>query len=219
MAGAPWFKDGLRFECTQCGDCCTGAPGFVWVNQEEIEAIAKKINVDLEEFEKKYVRKIGIRKSLVEFPNGDCVFFDTEKRNCSVYERGRGSAEPGPGGIRTPAHLKLGKRPRKRAPAAVRGSSIRKSTFSNRCRSFVSKSCCISAFQHVQAPCCGRPIDRPVAFLRIKWSLRVRLVDEYRADLLFASGVAIVLADKPAKAITTHYLTKSYGFSWCLCAA
>ena len=86
MAGAPWFKDGLRFECTQCGDCCTGAPGFVWVNQEEIEAIAKKINVDLEEFEKKYVRKIGIRKSLVEFPNGDCVFFDNQSRHCTVYD-------------------------------------------------------------------------------------------------------------------------------------
>ena len=86
MAGEPWYKDGLRFECTQCGDCCTGAPGFVWVNQEEIDAIAAKINLDVDEFEKKYVRKIGMRRSLVEFPNGDCVFFDTEKRNCSVYE-------------------------------------------------------------------------------------------------------------------------------------
>jgi len=86
MAGEPWYKDGLRFECTQCGDCCTGAPGFVWVNQEEIDALAAKIGVSVDEFEKKYVRKIGIRRSLVEFPNGDCVFFDTEKRNCSVYE-------------------------------------------------------------------------------------------------------------------------------------
>ncbi len=86
MAGAPWYQDGLRFECTQCGDCCTGAPGFVWVNQEEIEGLAKKLQIDVDEFEKKYVRKIGIRKSLVEFPNGDCVFFDTEKRNCTVYE-------------------------------------------------------------------------------------------------------------------------------------
>ena len=86
MAGEPWYKDGLRFECTQCGDCCTGAPGFVWVNQEEIDALAAKIGLTVDEFEKKYVRKIGIRRSLVEFPNGDCVFFDTEKRNCSVYE-------------------------------------------------------------------------------------------------------------------------------------
>ena len=86
MAGDRWYKDGLRFECTQCGDCCTGAPGFVWVNQEEIDALAAKIGVSVDEFEKKYVRKVTGRRSLVEYPNGDCVFFDTEKRNCSVYE-------------------------------------------------------------------------------------------------------------------------------------
>ncbi len=82
----PWYADGLRFTCTQCGDCCTGAPGFVWVNKEEIAALAKMVDMDVEEFEKQYVRKIGIRKSLREFPNGDCVFFDNEKRGCTVYE-------------------------------------------------------------------------------------------------------------------------------------
>jgi Fe-S-cluster containining protein len=87
MAGQPWYKDGLRFECTQCGDCCTGAPGFVWVNQEEIDALAARLGMEVDAFERKYVRKIGIRRSLVEFRNGDCVFFDTEKRNCSVYEQ------------------------------------------------------------------------------------------------------------------------------------
>lgn len=86
MAGQPWYQDGLRFECTQCGDCCTGAPGFVWVNQEEIDALAARLGKTADEFEKRYVRKIGVRRSLVEFPNGDCVFFDTEKRNCTVYE-------------------------------------------------------------------------------------------------------------------------------------
>lgn len=86
MAGQPWYQDGLRFQCTQCGDCCTGAPGFVWVNQEEIDALAARLGKTVDEFEKLYVRKIGVRRSLVEFPNGDCVFFDTEKRNCTVYE-------------------------------------------------------------------------------------------------------------------------------------
>ena len=86
MAGDKWYQNGLRFECTQCGDCCTGAPGFVWVNQEEIDALAAQVGLEVDAFEKKYVRKVSGRRSLVEFPNGDCVFFDTEKRNCSVYE-------------------------------------------------------------------------------------------------------------------------------------
>jgi hypothetical protein len=82
----PWYKDGLRFKCTQCGDCCTGSPGYVWVNSAEIEALAARLEMDRDEFEKKYVKTIGIRKSLVEFPNGDCVFFDAVKRGCTVYE-------------------------------------------------------------------------------------------------------------------------------------
>jgi len=85
MSQQPWYKDGLRFECTQCGDCCTGAPGYVWVNREEIEALAAHQQLDPDEFERKYVRKVGVRKSLVEFSNGDCVFFDSEARNCTVY--------------------------------------------------------------------------------------------------------------------------------------
>ncbi|MCE9544708.1 MAG: YkgJ family cysteine cluster protein [Planctomycetia bacterium] len=85
MADGPWYKDGLKFTCSQCGDCCTGAPGFVWVNAEEIAALAKFRELSVEEFESKYVRKVGIRKSLVEFPNGDCVFFDGDTRGCTVY--------------------------------------------------------------------------------------------------------------------------------------
>jgi uncharacterized protein len=83
----PWYQDGLRFQCSQCGDCCTGAPGFVWVNSEEIRLLAEAVTSgDIDEFERLHVRKVGIRKSLVEFPNGDCVFFDTAKRSCTVYE-------------------------------------------------------------------------------------------------------------------------------------
>jgi Fe-S-cluster containining protein len=86
MTEEPWYKDGLRFQCTQCGDCCTGAPGFVWVNQEEIEELARMLGVELAEFERKYVRRVGVRRSLIEFPNGDCVFFDGQARKCTVYE-------------------------------------------------------------------------------------------------------------------------------------
>jgi Fe-S-cluster containining protein len=86
MTDQPWYSDGLRFKCTQCGNCCTGAPGFVWVNQAEIEALAALVGMsDVAAFEKKYVRQVGMRKSLVEFPNGYCVFFDSEHRTCTVY--------------------------------------------------------------------------------------------------------------------------------------
>ena len=36
----PWYRDGLRFECTRCGACCTGAPGYVWVTPEGMNGLA-----------------------------------------------------------------------------------------------------------------------------------------------------------------------------------
>lgn len=85
MSNEPWYASGLRFQCTGCGNCCTGAPGHVWVNQAEIEALAGQLGVAVDEFLARYVRPVGIRRSLVEFPNGDCVFFDPESRRCRVY--------------------------------------------------------------------------------------------------------------------------------------
>lgn len=82
----PWFHKGLRFSCTGCGDCCTGAPGYVWINKAEIEALAAAMGIDVEEFQRRYVRKVGIRKSLIEWANGDCVFFDGKSRTCQVYD-------------------------------------------------------------------------------------------------------------------------------------
>ena len=35
---APWYRDGLRFTCTRCGNCCTGAPGYVWVDADAMKA-------------------------------------------------------------------------------------------------------------------------------------------------------------------------------------
>jgi Fe-S-cluster containining protein len=81
----PWYKDGLKFKCTGCGDCCTGSEGYVWVNKQEIAALAAEIGVGIEEFESRYVRDVGVRKSLREYANGDCVFFDNKSRKCSVY--------------------------------------------------------------------------------------------------------------------------------------
>jgi uncharacterized protein len=81
----PWYKDGLKFQCTGCGDCCTGAPGYVWVNNDDTKALAAEVGLEIAEFEARYVRQIGVRRSLNEFENGDCVFFDGKTRKCQVY--------------------------------------------------------------------------------------------------------------------------------------
>jgi uncharacterized protein len=81
-----WFHEGLKFACTGCGGCCTGAPGYVWVNKAEIQALSAAVGIEVAEFERRYVRKVGIRKSLIEWANGDCIFFHSESRTCQVYD-------------------------------------------------------------------------------------------------------------------------------------
>ena len=84
-ASSPWYAEGLRFTCTQCGDCCSGEPGYVWVDESEIAAMAVELKMDVEAFERKFVREVGLDKSLVEYPDGDCILLDPKTRKCTVY--------------------------------------------------------------------------------------------------------------------------------------
>ena len=82
----PWYRDGLCFSCTECGDCCTGEPGVVWVTEEEIAEIARLTGKSIGEIRLFHTRIVGGRVSLREHANGDCTFFDPEKRNCTIYQ-------------------------------------------------------------------------------------------------------------------------------------
>jgi uncharacterized protein len=77
-----WYKDGLKFECTQCGRCCTGSPGFVWITMSELYRMAEFLGMRDRDFAKKYVRRVGDRMSLIELSNGDCVFYE---KGCKIY--------------------------------------------------------------------------------------------------------------------------------------
>ena len=82
-----WYAEGVRFECTQSGDCCSGAEGYVWVNQAEIDSMAERVGLTPLDFEKSYVKRVGVRRSLKERQNGDCVLLDEETRKCTAYEQ------------------------------------------------------------------------------------------------------------------------------------
>ena len=82
---APWYADGLRFECTQCGRCCTGGHGFVWLEDADIVAIAAHLGASLDDFGRRYVRRVGDRYALLESPtDGACVFLSGDR--CSIYD-------------------------------------------------------------------------------------------------------------------------------------
>lgn len=85
MESSDWYDDGLAFECTRCGNCCTGSPGHVWVSMPEVERLAQRLSLSVDQFGSRYLRLIGSRLSLLESRAGDCVFWDAHA-GCTVYE-------------------------------------------------------------------------------------------------------------------------------------
>jgi Fe-S-cluster containining protein len=81
-AGA-WYAEGLRFECTRCGACCRGE-GYVWVDEREARKLAESLDLDLDGFGKRYLRRVAGRLALVDGPDGACVFW---RDGCSVYRQ------------------------------------------------------------------------------------------------------------------------------------
>jgi len=85
----PWFSAGLRFSCTQCGNCCTGESGHTWVSESEIDVLAARLGLDRASFCRTYTRTVwrGGKQlvSLTEKRNRDCVFW-AEGVGCTVYE-------------------------------------------------------------------------------------------------------------------------------------
>jgi len=85
-----WYSGGLAFECQGCGGCCAGPQeGYVWVTQDEVEAIAEHLRITPGEMMDKYVRRVGRRMSLKEVtPTMDCIFLETDRdgqRACRIY--------------------------------------------------------------------------------------------------------------------------------------
>lgn len=84
MSENKWYQEGLKFKCTECGKCCTGAPGYVWVSEKEMEEMAAFLNLSLKDFMRTYVRRVGQRYSLNESSKTfDCIFLKEKK--CQVY--------------------------------------------------------------------------------------------------------------------------------------
>ena len=82
----PWYAEGLRFRCTQCGKCCTGEPGTVLVSDEEIRTLARRVELEEQQFRTAFTRQIPSGKVILrELSNGDCVFWKAGQ-GCTVYE-------------------------------------------------------------------------------------------------------------------------------------
>lgn len=80
-----WEDEGLCFECSACGACCGGEPGYIWVKPDEIKKIAEFLKLDESELWGRYIKmKLG-EVSICEKDNFDCVFLNSDTKKCSIY--------------------------------------------------------------------------------------------------------------------------------------
>lgn len=58
----------------------------MWVEAEEVTAMAAAMKMEEEGFRDKFIRRVGARESLIEYSDGDCILLDPQTRHCMVYE-------------------------------------------------------------------------------------------------------------------------------------
>jgi hypothetical protein len=84
-----WYVAGLHFECQECGGCCSGpGEGYIWVARPEIELIAKHLCITPGELRCKYLRRVGLRTTIIEDDlTRDCIFLRTIDgvKRCAIY--------------------------------------------------------------------------------------------------------------------------------------
>lgn len=83
----------FRFACTRCANCCSGHSGFVWLEDGEIERMARVHGATPESFARRFVRtardpRSGDQRSALkesEAEGGRCALL-VGKNECSVYD-------------------------------------------------------------------------------------------------------------------------------------
>jgi Fe-S-cluster containining protein len=79
---AHFFDKGLRFECKQCGACCTGEPGIIYIGRGEVKQVAKHLSIQVSELIEMYLYPFMNGYSVREHSDGRCFFYND---GCNIY--------------------------------------------------------------------------------------------------------------------------------------
>ncbi len=84
MSKRPYWHDGLKFSCQQCGACCCGEPGTIYFSCKELNHLAEYLNEGRDEL---------IRRAFIPYRDGytarddleggRCIFLGNE--GCTIY--------------------------------------------------------------------------------------------------------------------------------------
>lgn len=81
------LKEGLRFGCTGCSQCCSGSPGYVWLSRADVVGLAAHLRLETRDFLDAYCFRArvgdGFGYSLKEKADNACVLL--ERGRCGAY--------------------------------------------------------------------------------------------------------------------------------------
>ena len=82
------FKDGIKFECQNSGNCCISRDsyGYVYLSVKDIKRLSKFLNLSIEDFKLQYCLTTDGFIHLIDNNNlnGKCIFLKNKK--CTVYK-------------------------------------------------------------------------------------------------------------------------------------
>jgi Fe-S-cluster containining protein len=84
-SAAPWYAEGLRFQCQGSGQCCVshGEYGFVYVTLRDRQNMARERGLSTSEFTRQFCRKEDGVFRLIDGADQACIFL--KDRRCSIY--------------------------------------------------------------------------------------------------------------------------------------
>ncbi|MDJ0784461.1 MAG: YkgJ family cysteine cluster protein [Desulfosarcinaceae bacterium] len=77
-----FFDQGLRFDCVQCGHCCTGDPGIVFVSAADLSRLAIHLQLSIDAVIQRYLSPWRDSYTIREAIDGRCLFYD---QGCAIY--------------------------------------------------------------------------------------------------------------------------------------
>lgn len=80
-----FYKDGIKFECKQCGNCCN-IEGYVFIFKEDLNRILEKTDFTMSDLQTSYLSTVDGYTVLRDKGTGSCIFWDETIKGCKIYE-------------------------------------------------------------------------------------------------------------------------------------
>jgi Fe-S-cluster containining protein len=173
----------FRFACQRCGHCCSGGSGYVWVEESEIESMARVLGMSQENFTARYLKRALDPRRGVEawslreradaggacallVGRNTCLVYEARPRHCREFpywEHVLAGGEGFEAARETCPGIAVVVPPEKAAPAFAALQQVADELIARHALSSELDACCLSSELADERWCSGLEADRAAA--------------------------------------------------------